>query len=52
MRGKFGSWKRETGIRIGEAAKMRWIDFDVERRTVSVRPLKEANQEYSRFLTS
>jgi len=34
---------KETGIRIGEAAKMRWIDFDVERQTVSVRPLKGSN---------
>jgi integrase/rubredoxin len=34
---------KETGIRIGEAAKLRWIDFDAERRIVSVRPLKGSN---------
>jgi integrase len=25
---------KETGARIGEAAKLKWIDFDVERRTL------------------
>jgi len=33
---------KETG-RIGEAAKLRWIDFDGERGTLSVKPLKGSN---------
>lgn len=31
---------KETGMRIGEAWKLRWIDIDEERRTIRCRPEK------------
>jgi integrase len=34
---------KETGVRIGEAAKLKWIDFDVERRTIKIQPEKGSN---------
>jgi len=34
---------KETGARIGEAAKLKWTDFDVERRTVRISPEKGSN---------
>ena len=34
---------KETGMRIGEAVRLRWIDIDPERRTVRVRPEKGSN---------
>ncbi|MEM2385482.1 MAG: tyrosine-type recombinase/integrase [Candidatus Bathyarchaeia archaeon] len=34
---------KETGVRIGEAAKLQWTDFDVERRTIKVQPEKGSN---------
>lgn len=34
---------KETGARIGEAAKMTWIDFDSDRRTARVQPEKGSN---------
>jgi integrase/recombinase XerD len=34
---------KETGVRIGEAARMTWIDFDSERRTVKVQAEKGSN---------
>jgi integrase len=34
---------KETGVRIGEAARMTWIDFDLERRTIKVRGEKGSN---------
>ena len=34
---------KETGMRIGEAWQLRWIDIDDERRTVSCRPEKHGN---------
>jgi integrase len=34
---------KETGARIGEAAKLKWIDFDNERRTLRIRPEKGSN---------
>lgn len=30
---------KETGIRIGEARRLRWIDIDEERRTIRARSL-------------
>ncbi|MEM1551688.1 MAG: tyrosine-type recombinase/integrase [Candidatus Bathyarchaeia archaeon] len=29
---------KETGARIGEVAKLKWIDFDPERRTLRIQP--------------
>ncbi|MBS7620603.1 tyrosine-type recombinase/integrase [Candidatus Bathyarchaeota archaeon] len=34
---------KETGARIGEVAKLRWIDFDPERRTLRIHPEKGSN---------
>ncbi|MCD6241410.1 tyrosine-type recombinase/integrase [Candidatus Bathyarchaeota archaeon] len=34
---------KETGARIGEAAKLKWTDFDIERRTVRISPEKGSN---------
>jgi integrase len=34
---------KETGVRIGEAARMTWIDFDSERRTVRIQAEKGSN---------
>ena len=34
---------KETGARVGEAAKLKWTDFDVERRTVRISPEKGSN---------
>jgi integrase len=34
---------KETGIRIGEAGKIRWIDFDAQRRTIRIQPEKGSN---------
>jgi integrase len=34
---------KETGARIGEAAKLKWIDFDLERRTLRIPPEKGSN---------
>jgi len=34
---------KETGARIGEAAKLKWTDFDVERRTIRIHPEKGSN---------
>ncbi|MCK4435480.1 tyrosine-type recombinase/integrase [Candidatus Bathyarchaeota archaeon] len=33
----------ETGIELGEAWKLRWIDVDVQRKTVAVTPTKNHN---------
>lgn len=34
---------KETGARIGEVAKLKWIDFDAERRTLRIQPEKGSN---------
>ncbi len=34
---------KETGVRIGEAVRLRWIDLDVQRKTVTVQPEKGSN---------
>jgi integrase len=34
---------KETGARIGEVAKLKWIDFDQERRTLRILPEKGSN---------
>lgn len=34
---------KETGIRPGEAWKLKWIDLDTERRTVNIIPEKNSN---------
>ncbi|MEM4481070.1 MAG: tyrosine-type recombinase/integrase [Candidatus Bathyarchaeia archaeon] len=34
---------KETGARIGEVAKLKWIDFDPERRTLRIQPEKGSN---------
>jgi integrase/recombinase XerD len=34
---------KETGARIGEVAKLKWIDFDPERRTLRIHPEKGSN---------
>jgi integrase len=34
---------KETGCRPGEAWNVRWVDFDFERSTVSIRPEKNSN---------
>ncbi len=40
---------KETGIRIGEAARMKWVDFDAERRTVRVLAEKRSNPRIARI---
>lgn len=34
---------KETGARIGEAQMLTWIDFDLERKTVNIKPEKGSN---------
>lgn len=34
---------KETGMRIGEAWKLRWTDLDEEKKTLKCRPLKHGN---------
>jgi integrase len=34
---------KETGARIGEAARLKWVDFDTERRTLKISPEKGSN---------
>ena len=34
---------KETGARIGEVAKLKWIDFDFERRILRIHPEKGSN---------
>jgi integrase len=34
---------KETGVRIGEAQNLKWVDIDVERRLVNVTPEKGSN---------
>lgn len=34
---------KDTGARIGEVAKLKWIDFDPERRTLRIHPEKGSN---------
>jgi len=34
---------KETGIRIGEAAQLKWIDLDTERKTLRITPEKGSN---------
>ena len=33
---------KETGVRIGESKKLKWIDIDLERRTANITPEKHA----------
>jgi integrase len=34
---------KETGVRIGEATRMKWIDIDYERKLVNISPEKGSN---------
>jgi len=34
---------KETGARIGEVARLKWIDFDMERKTIRITPRKGSN---------
>jgi len=41
--GTFLQLLKETGVRPGEAWRLKWIDLDTERRTVTVAPEKNSN---------
>jgi integrase len=40
---------KETGIRIGEACRLRWIDLDVEQKTLRVQAEKNSNPRIFRI---
>lgn len=42
---------KETGIRIGEAVKIRWIDFDPEQHTIRVQAEKNSKPRIFRIST-
>ncbi len=34
---------KETGARVGEATKLKWLDIDIQRKTVNIHPEKGSN---------
>ncbi len=39
---------KETGVRVGEATKLKWTNVDFERKVVRVTPEKGVSRGYSR----